>query len=47
MRIRSETPADVAAIRELTRIAFEPPPFSNGREARIVDDLRAAGELTI
>lgn len=47
MLIRDENAADVDAIRDLTRAAFEPMPFSSNTEARIVDDLRASGDLTI
>ncbi|MGK9051769.1 GNAT family N-acetyltransferase [Neorhizobium petrolearium] len=47
MLIRYENAADVDAIRDLTRAAFEPMPFSSNTEARIVDDLRASGDLTI
>lgn len=47
MFIRFETAADADAIHELTRIAFEPMPFSDNTEAQIIRDLRAAGDLTI
>lgn len=47
MQIRTERPADDAAIDELTRVAFEPMPFSSGTEAPIVRALRAAGDLTL
>ena len=47
MQIRTEQPADDAAIHELTRVAFEPMPFSSGTEAPIVRALRAAGDLTL
>ncbi len=38
MRIRSETEADLVAIGEVNRVAF-----GGEREARLVDELRAAG----
>jgi putative acetyltransferase len=47
MLIRFETPADADAIHALTYAAFEPMPFSDNTEARIIRDLRAAGDLTI
>lgn len=47
MLIRFETAADVGAIHALTYAAFEPMPFSDNTEARIIRDLRAAGDLTI
>lgn len=40
MIIRSEAPADVAAIRAVEEVAF-----GRSAEARLVDDLRAAGDL--
>lgn len=47
MDIRTERPDDVAAIRILTRAAFEHAPHSSRTEAAIVDALRAAGVLTL
>lgn len=47
MVIRDETPADVTAIREITNAAFRLAPRSDGTEARIIDELRAAGGLTL
>lgn len=47
VKIRSETPQDVAAIRQITAAAFEEAEHSSGTEAVIVDDLRAAGALTV
>jgi len=47
VHIRTERPADDAAIHELTRAAFEPMPFSSGTEAPIVRALHAAGDLTL
>lgn len=45
--IRDETPADAAAIRALTTLAFRDAAHSSGTEAAIVDALRAAGALTL
>lgn len=47
MQIRTERPADDAEIHELTRVAFEPMPFSSGTEAPIVRALRRDGDLTL
>lgn len=47
MLIRPEAPADHDAIHELTRVAFEPMPYSVGTEADIIRRLRADGDLTI
>jgi len=47
VQIRSERPDDDVAIHELTRIAFEPMPFSSGTEAPIVRALRRSGDLTL
>ncbi|MDX3924901.1 MAG: N-acetyltransferase [Shinella sp.] len=47
MIIRPETPADVAAIHDLTTTAFEGQPHSDGSEPHIIDRLRAAGALTL
>lgn len=47
MQIRFEKTEDADAIHELTWVAFEPMPFSNNTEARIVRDLRASGDLTL
>jgi putative acetyltransferase len=47
VHIRTEQPADDAAIDELTRAAFEPMPFSSGTEAPIIRALRCSGELTL
>lgn len=47
MKIRGERPADDLAIHELTRVAFEPMPFSSGTEAPIIRALRASGDLTL
>lgn len=47
MHIRPETPADVAAIREINIAAFASHPFSRQTEHLIVEGLRAAGALTL
>lgn len=47
MRIRPETPADVAAIREINIAAFAVHPFSRQTEHRIVEGLREDGALVI
>jgi len=45
--IRPERPEDVAAIRRITLEAFEHAPYSDQREADIVDALRADGVLSV
>jgi putative acetyltransferase len=45
--IRSETDADVSAIREMTVAAFKTLPISNHTEQFIIEALRAAKALTI
>jgi putative acetyltransferase len=47
MIIRNEMESDVAAISEVTRLAFEYHPISNHTEQFIVQALRAAGALSI
>ena len=47
MLIRPETPADAPAIAALTTAAFAAAPHASGREAAIVDALRAAGALAL
>lgn len=47
MQIRTERPADDAAIHELTFAAFAPMPFSSGTEAPIIRGLRRSGYLTL
>ncbi len=47
MIIRKETIEDIASIRELTKRAFEPMPYSNGTEPIIIEALRQDGELTL
>ena len=45
--IREERPPDAAAIREVTRQAFEGLPYSDGSEPRIIDRLREDGDLVL
>ena len=45
--IRPETLDDVAAIREVTLEAFEHAPYSDQREADIIEALRADGALSV
>ena len=47
MIIRQETQADIEAITEITKAAFENHPFGNNTEQFIVNALRAANVLTI
>jgi len=47
MRIRPETPADHAAIREINTAAFAEHPFSRQTEHLIVEALRADGALAL
>lgn len=47
MRIRAETPADIAEIRRITEAAFEGVAHSSGTEAGIVDALRETGTLSL
>lgn len=47
VRIRDETPADAAAIDELTEAAFRTLEISHHTEQYIVEALRQAGALTI
>lgn len=44
---RLEQPADIDAIRELTRAAFAGHPYSQGTEPLIIDALREAGALDL
>jgi len=46
-RIRPETPADYAAIREINVAAFLHHPFSRQTEHLIVEELRKAGALSV
>ena len=47
MEIRDEGPGDHPAIRRITLAAFKDAPFSDQREAEIVDALRSAGALAV
>ncbi len=47
MEIRRERPEDRQAIHQLTTDAFAPMSYSDGTEPAIIDDLRAAGNLTL
>jgi predicted N-acetyltransferase YhbS len=47
MIIRNEKPSDIEAITEVTRLAFEDHPSSQQTEQFIIQDLRAAGALTL
>lgn len=45
--IRPETPADRAAIWDITKRAFAPMPYAGGNEQDLIDRLRDAGALEI
>ncbi|MFV0293467.1 MAG: GNAT family N-acetyltransferase [Paracoccus sp. (in: a-proteobacteria)] len=45
--IRPEQPEDESAITTLTTLTFETAPHSDGREAAIIERLRAAGALLL
>lgn len=47
LRICSERPEDAAQIAEITTAAFEPMPFSDGGEVRVVAGLRKADAYTL
>lgn len=47
VRIEPERPGDADQISRLTTAAFAPMPFSDGDEARVIEDLREAGALTL
>ena len=47
LTLRDETLEDAEAIRRLITEAFRDAAHSSGTEAQIVDDLRAAGALTL
>jgi len=47
MEIRSEQPEDLHEIHKLTTDAFAPMSYSDGTEPTIIDNLRAAGDLTV
>ncbi|WGS52253.1 N-acetyltransferase [Paraburkholderia sp. D15] len=45
--IRTEHPADITAIEQLTRAAFADAPHTSGTEQAIVNALRRAGQLSL
>jgi putative acetyltransferase len=45
IEIREEIPADIEAIRAVTKAAFADVPYSSQTEAGIIDGLRAAGAI--
>ncbi len=47
MQIRDERPSDIAAIGQLTTAAFATMPFSDGDEAKLIENLRAMGGLAV
>jgi putative acetyltransferase len=47
LTIRSETPADEAAIYDITKRAFAPMPYAGGDEQELITTLRDGGALTI
>jgi putative acetyltransferase len=47
MLIRQETQADIEAITEITKLAFENHPFSRNTEQFIINALRTANALTL
>ncbi len=47
LKIRTEQPADIGAIRELVRLAFTGHPVSSGTEPLIIDALREDGALAL
>lgn len=47
MQIRTERPADAAAIAAITTAAFQDAPHAGGNEARVVEALRRSGALTL
>jgi putative acetyltransferase len=47
LSIRLETPADCAAIYDLTKRAFASMPYAGGDEQDLIDTLRAGGALTV
>jgi len=47
VQIRPERPTDDDAIHDLTTVAFDPMPFSDGTEAPIIRALRSSGDLTL
>jgi len=47
MLVRLETPSDYAAIRDINIAAFLHHPFSHQTEHLIIEELRAAGALSV
>ena len=47
MMIREETEADIEAVTEITKLAFENHPFSRNTEQFIIHALRGANALTV
>ncbi len=47
IKIRSETPADSAAIFALTKRAFDPMPFSDGSEPNCIIQMREDNDLVL
>ena len=47
LQVREERPSDRTAIYEVTKLAFESMPFSDGDEQDLVDALRLSGALTV
>ena len=45
--LRNETPADIEAIRAVTKAAFADMPYSSQTEAEIIDGLRAADAVRL
>lgn len=45
--IRTEQPADITTISQMTEDAFRPMPYSDGTEQLVIDALRRNGELTV
>ena len=46
-QVKEESPAHYAAIRHITQAAFAPMFFSSGTEAKIIETLRAEGDLSL
>lgn len=47
IHIRPEQPADIARIAEITELAFRQAAHTCGREAQVIEQLRAAGALAV
>jgi putative acetyltransferase len=45
--VRDETPADIEAIRAITKAAFADKPYSDQTEAEVIDGLRAADAIRL